>query len=287
MVPVPGSGRVFGLVMRPGLAECAPDGRMRLDAIARWLQDIAWADIEDAGVADHAFWILRRTRIRVNRFPLINAPQMVRTFCSGVGRLVAERRTVIGPAGDPDRPDVEAAALWVHLDPDTHRPSNVSQDEIDAFSSSGYGGRRVSHRLRHPRLEPATTLELFDWRFRRVDTDVADHVNNSVYWALLEEELLGSEQLGALVNAEQLNGGGHNGAPMQGSHVNADRLEDGWPFTIDAEIEFRDGAQPGTAHYLVDGSLRAILGPNRDLLATIAVRRIARPDQLRREEAAA
>lgn len=286
MVPVPTSGRVFGMAMRPGLADCAPSGRIRLDAIARWLQDVAWADIEDAGVADHAFWILRRTRIRVNRFPMINEPHIVRTFCSGVGRLVAERRTVISPAGDPDRPDVEATALWVHLDPDSHRPSNVTQDEIDAFSSSGYGERRVSHRLRHPRPEPSAGAKLFDWHFRRVDTDVADHVNNSVYWELLEEELLGPAGLGAVLNAD-LNGSAPSDGLMQGSHVNGDRPYDGWPFTIDAEIEFRDGAQPGTARYLVDGQLRSIFDPDDSLLATIAIHRAVRPERQLRQEATA
>jgi acyl-ACP thioesterase len=245
LVPVPDSGRVFGLVMRPGLADCAPSGRMRLDAIARWLQDVAWADVEDAGVGGDAFWILRRTRIRVNRFPRINEPHMVRTFCSGTGRLVAERRTVISPFDDPQRPDVETSALWVHLDPNTRRPSNLSPEELAILSSAGYGERRVSHRLRHLRPEAGEATHLFDWRFRRVDTDVADHVNNAAYWELLEEELLAGP------------------APLE---------------TVDAEIEFRDGAQPGMASYLRDAADgRFIVNAAGDLLATIALEPVVAP----------
>ncbi len=238
LVPIPSSGRVFGLVMRPGLADCAPSGRMRLDAIARWLQDVAWADVADAGVAGDAIWILRRTRIRVSRFPAIHQPQLVRTFCSGFGRLVAERRTVIGPAEDRDRVDVETVSLWVHLDPATRRPSNLTPAEMAVFSAAGYGMRKVSHRLRLPRPPADGAVHLFDWRFRRVDTDVADHVNNAAYWELLEEELLG-------------------GGELQG---------------LDAEIEFRDGAQPGLASYRHDGAAgRFICDHAGGLLATIVL----------------
>lgn len=220
---------------------------MRLDAVARWLQDIAYADVDDAEVAGHALWILRRTRIRVNRFPQINEPHQVRTFCSGVGKLVAERRTVISPVDDPGRADVETASLWVHLNPATRRPSNVTQDEYDALANNGYGERRVSHRLKHPRPEPGSGIKLFDWTFRRVDTDVADHVNNAAYWEPLEEELL------AITPAELTT------APTQLA-------------TVDVELEFRDGAQPGLIHYMASGpDTRFILDGDGELLATIAL----------------
>jgi acyl-ACP thioesterase len=233
--------------MRPGLADCAPSGRMRLDAIARWMQDIAYADVDDAGVAGHAFWILRRARIRVNRFPAINEPQLVRTFCSGVGRLVAERRTIISSVDDPDRADVETTALWVHLDPLTRRPSHITQDEFDRLANNGYGERHVSHRLTHPRPEPGDGVKLFDWSFRRVDTDLADHVNNAVYWEPLEEELL------ALTPPELADTPGQLTA-------------------VDAEMEFRDGAQPGLAHYMANGvATRFLLDATGDLLATLAL----------------
>ena len=236
LVPIPRGGRVFAMAMRPGLADCAPNGRMRLDAMARWFQDIAWADINDAGVGDGAFWILRRSRIRVRRFPEINVPYAVRTFCSGVGRLVAERRTIIA-SEDGEEDLVDAASLWVHLDPDTHRPLHLTPEELAAFAASGYGERRVSHRLTHPRPEPSAATPLFDWHFRRVDTDLADHVNNSAYWELVEEELLSGSA--------------------------------GEPAALDVEIEFRDGAQPGPALYLAEDSRRCILGAGGKLLATI------------------
>jgi acyl-ACP thioesterase len=246
LVPVPASGRCYGMEMFPGLADCAPSGRMRLDAIARWLQDAAWSDVEDAGVTDRAVWILRRTRIQVNRFPHIAERCLVRTFCSGIGRLVAERRTVISPLTHPDQHDVETVAVWVHLDPNTRRPSGLSPEEHAIFATSGYGDRDVGHRLRHPRPVPGNETLMFDWQFRRVDTDLADHVNNAAYWELLEEELLDSAATLA--------------APAELA-------------TLDVEIEFRDGAQPGPVRYVRDTPLtRAILDPGGGLIATVALR---------------
>src|SRR5947207_3279817 len=95
LVPVPRRGRVFTNSTRAGLADCAPSGRIRLDALARWLQDVAYDDVEDAGVAGAAVWVVRRTRIAVARFPRFGERFSLRTFCSGFGRAWAERRTTI------------------------------------------------------------------------------------------------------------------------------------------------------------------------------------------------
>src|SRR5579875_1287753 len=89
-VPAPACGRVFTETLRPGLADCSPTGRIRLDAIARWLQDVAYADVEDAGLAESAVWVIRRARICVKRFPRFGEQFRLSTFCSGLGRMWAE-----------------------------------------------------------------------------------------------------------------------------------------------------------------------------------------------------
>lgn len=182
MVPEPQSGRVFAVDVRAGLADAAPSGRVRLDAIARWLQDAAYADVEDAGFADRAAWIVRRSRIRVERFPRFTDRLTVRTFCSGLGRFWAERRTSVSGAGAR----VEAVALWVHLDPETLRPMRFDPETLTLFRETA-GDRQVKARLRHPN-PPAGAPER-PWRFRATDLDLAGHVNNAAYWEVLEEEL--------------------------------------------------------------------------------------------------
>ena len=44
LVAPPADGRVFRHPVAAGLADVAPSGRARLDAVARWLQDAALAD---------------------------------------------------------------------------------------------------------------------------------------------------------------------------------------------------------------------------------------------------
>ncbi len=235
LVGPPADAREFALTMRPGLADCAPTGRIRLDALARWLQDVAYADVEDAGVAGHAVWVVRRTRIQVLRFPRFAEHFEVRTFCSGVGRMWAERRTTIAPESATGSPCVETVALWVHLDRETWHPTPFADEEI-AFYGDAALARRVTARLRHPRAPEQAANS--PWTFRATECDIASHVNNSNYWQPLEEEFL---------------------------------LEGREPVTLDAEMEFRTPSQPGRKLMLRDGALRWIVDPDATTHASVVV----------------
>jgi acyl-ACP thioesterase len=222
---------------------------MRLDALARWLQDVAYADVEEAGVADRAVWVVRRTRLRVERWPRFGEPCTALTFCSGLGRMWAERRTAIAPAragnaiapagaGGPVAPAnaatsiVEAVSLWVHLDPASRRPTPLSDAELHRYREAA-GERRVTARLRHPPPEPGTRN--CAWTFRATECDLAGHINNAAYWQPLEEQLL----------------------------IGPD------PERIDAEIEFRTPAQPGTKIVALDGRRMWIVDDGGETHASI------------------
>lgn len=224
IVPPPEHGRMYSSWVKPGLADVAPSGRARLDALARWIQDVSYADMEDAGLAHLAVWVIRRMRISVARFPRFGERFKMETFCSGLGRMWAERRVTIAPEAGGEG-SVEAVTLWVHLDPSGERPTPLLPAEIDTFSEAA-SGRRVTARLRHPR--PQDVVEERRWRFRHIDCDLASHVNNSAYFQPLEEELLSD------------------------STREPDRL--------DVEIEFRSPAQPGEKLVLSDGARRWIVG---------------------------
>jgi len=242
LVGPPPRGRVFVRSMRPGLADCAPSGRIRLDALARWLQDIAYADVEDAGLADTAVWVVRRTRLLVSRFPRFAEHFTISTFCSGLGRMWAERRTTVarvgGESGEGES-EVEAVSLWVHLDPASWRPVPFADAELAAYGDAA-AGRRISARLRHP--APTTAADTVPWRFRATECDIANHVNNAAYFQPLEEELL--------ERAAQ-------------------------PSRFDVEIEYRTPAQPGEKLILRDGAQRWIASADGETHASLAVHRWA------------
>jgi acyl-ACP thioesterase len=195
LVPPPADGRVFRHPVATGLADAAPSGRARLDAIARWLQDAALADVVDSGLDGGGVWVLRRLRLCVARFPRFGEALEVRTFCSGTGALVAERRSSVALA-DGGEPAVEALALWVHLDPSGARPQPLP-DGFEAVYGATAAGRRVRARLRHPG-EPPAGAPARPWRFRAADLDLAGHVNNAVYWQVVEEELVAAEPAAGL-----------------------------------------------------------------------------------------
>jgi acyl-ACP thioesterase len=246
LVPQPAGSRVFRQEVRAGLADCAPSGRARLDAMARWMQDVAYADVEEAGVADRAVWVVRRARIRVERFPRFGEHFDVATFCSGLGRMWAERRTMIAPLGGGSAATVEAVALWVHLDPIARRPSPLTPEEIAVYGDTA-ASRRVTARLRQPmspavaddKAGPADVESSFIWRFRAAECDLADHVNNAAYWQPLEEELLA------------------------GAEPDPER--------IDVEMEFRSPAQPGDKVVLRQGDRRWIVGEDGETHASMVV----------------
>jgi acyl-ACP thioesterase len=222
LVPRPPRGRTFSAGFRPGLADCAPGGRLRLDGLARWLQEVAYADVEDAQLHFHAVWVVRRTRISVRRFPRFADHCTAVTFCSGLGRMWAERRTTISIDGVAE-PAVEAVSLWVHLEPGTWRPTGFSDAELAVYSEAA-SGRRITARLRHPAPDGAD--EAARWRFRACDCDIAGHVNNAAYLQVLEEQLL----LGDPPSAE-----------------------DPEPGPLELEIEYRTPAQPGDKLVLMSG----------------------------------
>ena len=206
-------GRSFEQAMRPGVADADGSGRCRLDAMARWLQDIAYLDLVDAGFEGQGAWMVRRTRIRVAAFPRFGDQLELRTFCSGIGRFSAERRTSIRSQTG----EVETVALWVCLDPARGRPIRFTPEFISVYEESA-AGRDANVRLRHP--DPPDGAERSAWTFRPSEMDPAGHINNSHYWAPLEEELAGGPD----------------------------------PNRIDAEVEYRDPAMPGEVALLRDGS---------------------------------
>ncbi|MFZ0380546.1 MAG: acyl-ACP thioesterase domain-containing protein [Solirubrobacteraceae bacterium] len=231
LVERPESGRVFTESARPGLADCAPSGRVRLDALARFTQDIAYADAVEAGLSETAQWVVRRTRMRVESFPRFGRPLELATFCSGLGRMWAERRTSI--ASD-DGGRVEVVSLWVHLDPLTGRPTPLREDELAMWGETARG-RKVTARLHHP--GPDGAQDGFEWRFRGTECDLAGHINNAAYFLPLEEEL----------------------------------VQDDDPASMDVEIEYRSPAQPGEKTLLRHGARRWIISPDGETHASLIV----------------
>lgn len=162
------------------------DGRLRLDAMARYLQDAAEDDVTDAGLREPYVWVLRRCALDITGFPRLGQPLTVRTFCSGTGPRWAERTTTL--AGDGGEL-VRATAVWAAVDRDTGRPCPLGAQFHRIYGPSARG-RTVSARLAHPRpAEPSPGDGPRPWPLRVTDFDAIGHVNNTVHWSAVEDAL--------------------------------------------------------------------------------------------------
>jgi acyl-ACP thioesterase len=181
MVPVPTLGRTFTQQRLVRLGDASPGGRLRFDALARMLQDIANDDANEVLVNGQS-WVVRRVAIEVHNAASFGETLTLTTFCGAIGSRWAQRRTsVVGDRGTR----IEVAALWVHLDMATLRPAVLTPDFAAAYGDAA-DGRAVKARLQHED-PPAATGKPYPARF--VDFDVMGHMNNAAYWNAVEEEL--------------------------------------------------------------------------------------------------
>jgi acyl-ACP thioesterase len=184
LVPPPRSGRCFRGTRRVRLADADPRRRLRLDALARLLQDLGNDDMADAGLDPSSPWVARRTVVEAPRWPRLGDRLVLETWCGGLGPRWAERRTSVTAEGSDA--SVEVSSLWVHLGPGD-RPAPLPDAFVTAYGEAT-AGRTVSARLRH-RGGPGAGATSRSWPLRATDLDVLEHVNNAATWQAVEDEV--------------------------------------------------------------------------------------------------
>jgi acyl-ACP thioesterase len=174
---------------------------------------VARDDSAGSGIANPMGWVVRRSYVVLGPAPVFQERVHLETWCSGWGSRWAERRTTItGEHGGR----VDTVTLWVHVDPATGRPARLGDDFFALYGEAAQG-RRVEARLPAEASVPDGATRR-PWPWRQADFDILGHVNNAAYGAALEEALAAEGPLAA---------------------------------GLEAEIEYRDPAQPGSAGELV------------------------------------
>ena len=183
-IPVPSRGRTFTARRRVRLADVDPRGRVRLDALARLLQDVAIDDVQETGWGTPShLWFVRRIRIEIHEPFLADQEVELVTWCSGLAAIAAGRRWSVTGDG-AGRAEVDS--VWIHLD------RNQRPARIEGFGAYGDAteGRTVSTRLELP--DPPDDAQTIPWSLRATDIDRHGHLNNAIHWQAVEHVLASS-----------------------------------------------------------------------------------------------
>jgi acyl-ACP thioesterase len=162
-------------------------GRLRLDAAARHIQDIGQDQLRELGFEEtHPLWIVRRSMVDLIRPIEFQDMLRLRRWCSGTSNRWCEMRVRID--GKRGRGLVESEAFWININRETQGPARIYEDFLD-------GLRRTTSldRLRWKAYLTAggrdDAAEIHEFPVRFTDIDLFDHVNNSIYWSVVEDYL--------------------------------------------------------------------------------------------------
>ncbi|MGZ4531328.1 MAG: acyl-[acyl-carrier-protein] thioesterase [Mycobacteriaceae bacterium] len=181
---LPEQGRIYSTRRRIRANDVDAERRLRLDGVARYLQDVAFDDLRDTGfVKSHPLWVLRRTVVDVLRPAHFDEEVRLRSWGSAFAdRWCNKRVTVDGNRGAL----IETEGFWINVDATTGMPARLSEGLLACFPESA-GGKRLRWRRwlhEHPPQGPTREFPL-----RNTDFDWFSHVNNAVYWHVVEEYL--------------------------------------------------------------------------------------------------
>jgi acyl-ACP thioesterase len=161
-------------------------GRLRFDSAARHIQDIGQDQLREMGFEEtHPLWIVRRTIVDLIRPVEFGDMLRMRRWCSGTSNRWCEMRVRIdGRKGGL----MESEAFWININRDTQMPSRISDDFLDGLRKTTDVERlRWKAYLKAGSREDAT--EIHEFPVRVTDIDLFDHMNNSVYWSVIEDYL--------------------------------------------------------------------------------------------------
>lgn len=108
----------------------------------RWVQEAAMAHWRARATAEDQaalFWVVRRHEIDYVRPAFLDTEVLARTWVGTATRRKFERHTELVRATDGKRL-VRARTVWVPVDSDTLRPTNVSDSVRERFSTDEAAG---------------------------------------------------------------------------------------------------------------------------------------------------
>ncbi|WP_197378338.1 acyl-[acyl-carrier-protein] thioesterase [Mycolicibacterium mengxianglii] len=168
-------------------------GRLRFDAACRHIQDIGSDHLRELGFEEtHPLWIVRRTMVDLIRPIEFQDMLRLRRWCSGTSNRWCEMRVRID--GKRGGGLMESEAFWININRETQGPARISDDFLEGLQRTTEVDRlRWKAYLKAGSREDA--VEVRDYPVRVSDIDLFDHMNNSVYWTVIEDYLYSHPEL--------------------------------------------------------------------------------------------
>jgi acyl-ACP thioesterase len=188
LMPVPDPHPdVFDRVWPLRVADIDRVGRLRFDAATRHIQDIGSDQLRELGFEEtHPLWIVRRTMIDLIRPIHFQDMLRMRRWCSGTSNRWCEMRVRID--GKRGGGLIESEAFWININRETQGPARISEDFLQGLQRTTDIDRlRWKAYLKAGSREDAQ--EIREYPGRVTDIDLFDHMNNSVYWTVIEDYL--------------------------------------------------------------------------------------------------
>jgi acyl-ACP thioesterase len=180
--PRPDTGYVYQTSWPVATGDIDGDLHLRLDGVARYIQEVGAENLVDAGEAEnHPHWIVQRTVIDVIEPIEWPSDLTFHRWCSALSsRWCTMRVDLDGSAGG----HVETEGFWIAINKDTLTPSRVSDTLVARFATT-----TDEHRLKwRPWLQnPTDTDVVRPFALRRTDIDLFEHVTNAAYWHAVHE----------------------------------------------------------------------------------------------------
>ncbi|WP_051461425.1 acyl-[acyl-carrier-protein] thioesterase [Tomitella biformata] len=181
MQEMPESGPLFVFDRPVRTGDVDEEKQLRLDGVARYLQDIASDQVGAMGEGViNPIWIVRRTVIDVVKPITWPTRVHLERWCSAMSTRWATMRVDID---GEDGGRIETEAFWININPETGMPTRIG-DELERVLSA----RTTEHRLRwRPLLKDAAPdVPETPFPLRFTDIDPMRHLNNTVYLHVIE-----------------------------------------------------------------------------------------------------
>lgn len=163
--------------------------RLRLDGIARYLQDIGTDNLTAVGATGtDPLWIVRRTVIDVHRPARYPQHLRLRRWCDALSTRWANvrvRMDEIEPDGEGAL--IETAGFWIDISPTSGAPTRISDPLFEHMARHAHDTRLRWRAWLSP--DATDTSHAVPFPLRVTDIDPFDHVNNATYWHGVEEHL--------------------------------------------------------------------------------------------------